>query len=230
MKKIAISQSNYIPWKGYFDLIAFVDEFVIYDDMQFTKRDWRNRNKIKTPNGPQWLSVPVQSKGKYHQKIKETLINGNEWQKKHWGNIVRSYSKSNFFREIFGLLEDFYLRNEYTTISELNLDLIKVICNYLNIKTIIRKSDEFQLLGDRTEKLAGICQQLSASIYVSGPSAKSYLNYDSFFKRNIEIIWFDYKNYPVYDQLWGEFVHEISIIDLLFNCGPKSKNYLKSLI
>ena len=98
MTVIGISQSNYIPWKGYFDLIAYVDEFVIYDEMQFTKRDWRNRNKIKTPNGIQWLSVPVKSKGKYLQKINETEIDGNDWQKKHWGNIIRSYSKSNFFK------------------------------------------------------------------------------------------------------------------------------------
>ncbi len=230
MKKIAISQSNYIPWKGYFDLIAFVDEFVIYDDMQFTKRDWRNRNKIKTPKGAQWLTVPVKTKGKYLQKINQTEINGNAWQKKHWGNIIRSYSKSKFFKEISDELEAYYLKKEYTTITELNIDLIKLICNYLNIKTIIRNSKEFQLKGDRTEKLVDICEQLSADIYVSGPSAKSYINNYSFFRRKIEIIWFNYEDYPIYDQLWGDFVHQISILDLLFNCGPNSKNYLKHLI
>ena len=100
MKKIAILQSNYIPWKGYFDLIAYVDEFIIYDEMQFTKRDWRNRNKIKTPSGLQWISVPVLSKGKFQQKINKTKIDGNHWQKIHWNTLIKNYSRASFFEEI----------------------------------------------------------------------------------------------------------------------------------
>ena len=97
MKKLAIVQSNYIPWKGYFDMINMVDEFILYDDCQFTKRDWRNRNKIKTPNGSQWLTIPVDVKGKYQQKIKDTVVSDPEWSKKHWTAITHNYCKASFF-------------------------------------------------------------------------------------------------------------------------------------
>ena len=225
MKKIAILQSNYIPWIGYFDLIASVDEFIIYDSMQYTKRDWRNRNIIKTPQGNQWLSVPVQSKGQYFQSIFDTKIDGEKWQKDHWKAISMNYAKAPFFKEISKLIEPFY-KLHYSHLSELNKSLILEICNYLDIQTNILDSSAFELEGDKSEKLLNICIQSGANSYLSGPSAKEYLDLDIFKKNKIKVEWFNYNNYQPYPQLWGDFEGGVSILDLLFNCGSSSKNYL----
>lgn len=113
MKKVAILQSNYIPWKGYFDLIGAVDEFILYDDMQYTRRDWRNRNQIKTPQGVQWLTVPVRVKGKYEQKIRDTEIDGSDWAVAHWKALVQNYARAPHFAEIAAWLEPLYLSGSY---------------------------------------------------------------------------------------------------------------------
>jgi len=176
LKKVAILQSNYIPWKGYFDLISYVDEFIIYDDMQFTKRDWRNRNKIKTPTGLQWLSVPVLSKGKFHQKINETKINGNQWQKDHWNTLTRNYSRARFFEEISKWLKPLYLKRDYSFLSDLNRTFMDAICSYLNIRTKISSSSDYELIGDKSQRLANIVKQSEANEYVSGPAAKNYID------------------------------------------------------
>tara|TARA_B100000161_G_scaffold257121_1_gene220783 strand:+ start:392 stop:1078 length:687 start_codon:yes stop_codon:yes gene_type:complete len=227
LKKIAISQSNYIPWKGYFDLIASVDEFIIYDDMQYTRRDWRNRNKIKTNNGTQWLTVPVRVKGKYFQSINETEINGDDWKKQHWGSIKSNYSKAKFFKEISEELEKIYFEFNYKYLSDLNFKFLKYVCDYLEINTILRKSSEFKLLEGKTEKLIGICEQSGGTVYISGPAAKAYIDLELFNKKEISLEWFDYDNYPVYDQLHGDFIHEVTVLDLIFNCGQNSRKFMK---
>ncbi len=224
---MAILQSNYIPWKGYFDLIAAVDEFVIYDDMQYTRRDWRNRNKIKTSAGLQWLTVPVMVKGKFLQTIKKTNIDGTNWAEIHWKTIKQNYCKAPFFDEIGAWLSPCYLKENHTSLSALNRSLIEKICNYLGIQTLIRDSSEFNFEGDRTGKLLSIVKAVGASSYVSGPSAKDYLDTVTFNVEGIAVDWFDYSGYPIYPQAWGEFVHQVSIIDLLFNCGPNAGQYMK---
>lgn len=226
MKKIAILQSNYIPWKGYFDLIAAVDEFIVYDDMQFTKHDWRNRNKIKTPQGVQWLSVPVKTKGNFGQSIRETEIDGHFWRDQHWKSLCLNYKKAKYFNEISHLLDALFLR-EYSTISELNIKFIEVICQYLGITTKIKKSWEYSLTVGKTEKLVDLCQKSGGTEYISGPAAKDYIQPRVFSDAGIALTWFDYEGYPVYPQLWGDFVHGVSIIDLLFNCGKESPNYMR---
>ena len=227
MKKVAILQSNYIPWKGYFDLIFNVDEFIIYDDMQFTKRDWRNRNKIKTPTGLQWLSVPVLSKGKFHQKINQTKINGNKWQKDHWNTLTKNYSRAHFFEEISKWLKPLYLERDYSFLSDLNLTFIDAICSYLNIKTKISSSSGYELTGDKTKRLANLCKQALGTEYISGPAAKDYIDEGVFDHLGIKLTWFNYGNYESYTQLWGSFCHDVSILDLLFNCGQDAAGYLK---
>ena len=127
-KKVAIVQSNYIPWKGYFDMIAAVDEFILYDDMQYTRRDWRNRNKIKTAQGVKWLTVPVKVKGKYHQSIRETEIAGSQWAQLHWKALVQNYQAAHCFSEIADLLEPLYLSEPPTHLSQLNRRLIEAVC------------------------------------------------------------------------------------------------------
>lgn len=226
-KKIAISQSNYIPWKGYFDMIAYVDEFVLYDDMQYTRRDWRNRNKIKTPNGSQWLTIPVKVKGKYYQKIRDTEIDGDSWVRKHWGSIIQNYKKSPCFEEISELLKPLYFSQNYLTISECNRSFIESINYYLGIDTQLTNSWNYNLVDGKSEKLLDICLQAGASEYVSGPAAKGYLDEKLFNDAGVTVKWFDYSNYPEYDQLYGEFSHQVSILDLLFNQGVNSFQFMK---
>lgn len=227
MKKIAILQSNYIPWKGYFDLIASVDEFVLYDDMQYTRRDWRNRNMIKTPKGPQWISVPVQVKGKFEQKIRDTKIDGSKWLEQHWKTIELNYSRSEYYKDISTWLKPLYTNRTYVHLSELNRTFIEAICSYLSIQTKISNSWDYEISGEKSEKLLNICLQANASTYVSGPAAKSYLNENIFNDANVIVEWYDYSNYPHYPQLWGEFEHSVSILDLLFNCNGNSHHYMK---
>lgn len=226
-KKVAILQSNYIPWKGYFDLIASVDEFIIYDDMQYTRRDWRNRNQIKTPQGVRWLTIPVNVKGKYFQKIKETEIAGPEWASEHWNKIVQNYRQAPHFREISDWLESIYLNASYTHLSQLNRRLIEAVCCYLGITTIISNSWDYTLLDGKTERLADLCAQAGGTEYVSGPVAKDYIEEHVFTNRGINLTWFDYSGYPEYSQLWGEFAHGVTILDVLFNCGKDSARYMR---
>lgn len=227
MKKVAIVQSNYIPWKGYFDLIAAVDEFIIYDDMQYTKRDWRNRNKIKTSQGLRWLTVPIQVKGKYFQRIRETEIDGGKWQVEHWKTLKTSYGKAEYFNYIALELESLYLEETYTHLSILNLRFIHWVCEKLTINTKIRDCCEYELVEGKTERLLSLCQQSEATEYISGPAAKGYLDEDLFSRSGISVTFFDYSNYPVYPQLWGEFEHGVTVLDLLFNCGLDSPKYMK---
>ena len=227
MKKLAIVQSNYIPWKGYFDLIAFVDEFILYDDMQYTRRDWRNRNQIKTPQGVQWLTVPVLVKGKYHQKIIEAEIEGSDWAAAHWKTITQNYRRALHFPEIASWLEPLYLEQKYTHISQMNRIFIDAICNYLSIKTTIRNSSDYFLIEGKTERLADLCIQNAGTSYVSGLAAKSYIDEKVFSDLGINLTWFDYTGYPAYPQLWGEFTHGVTILDLLFNCGKDSPRFMR---
>jgi hypothetical protein len=226
-KKIAIVQSNYIPWKGYFDLIALVDEFILYDDMQYTRRDWRNRNQIKTPHGLQWLTVPVKVKGKYYQTIRETEIDGVDWAKSHWNSLFHNYRQAKYFNSIVEELEHIYLRSEYSYLSQFNRTLIEWVCSKLGIKTMISNSWDYQLIEGKTERLADLCTQAGGCEYISGPSARNYVDEKIFADRNIKLTWFDYEGYPEYPQLWGGFTHTVSIIDLLFNCGNEAPNYMR---
>ena len=225
-RKIAISQSNYIPWKGYFDSIRKVDVFVIYDEMQYTKRDWRNRNLIKTPNGLKWLSIPVEVKGKYYQKINETKISDKTWNKSHLEILKQNYKKANFFKETIGWVEELYMNCNFEYLSEINLYFIQKINKFLNINTEIRFSKDFDLHEERNQRLINICKDLNATDYYSGPAAKFYMDEDLFGNNNIKVHYFDYANFKKYDQLYGNFEHGVSIFDLIFNEGENSKKVL----
>ncbi len=227
MKKVAIVQSNYIPWKGYFDLIAAVDEFILFDDMQYTRRDWRNRNQIKTPQGVQWLTVPVKVKGKYHQTIRETEIDGTEWAMAHWKAWAQNYRHAACFEQIAPWLEPLYRDASCDSISQLNRRFIEAICSYLGITTTITNSWNYTLLDGKSERLADLCRQAGADEYVSGPAAKDYIDSAAFTDCGLRLTWFDYAGYPEYPQLWGEFTHGVSILDLLFNCGRDAGRYMR---
>jgi hypothetical protein len=227
-KKIAILQSNYIPWKGYFDLINMVDEFILYDDMQYTKNDWRNRNRIKTPSGVQWLTIPVNNS--LGQVIKDTKIANSHWCKKHWLSLKHNYNQAKYFNQYENLFSELYLRNEDLFLSNINYKFIKAICDVLNIETKLSLSMEYTLVEGKTERLLDLCKQAQATEYISGPSAKEYLQEDMFSQEGIKLIYMDYSDYPEYEQLFPPFEHGVSIIDLLFNEGDNSTKYMKSFI
>jgi len=226
-KSIIITQSNYIPWKGYIDAIAAVDVFVVYDDMQYTKRDWRNRNLIKTGQGRKWLSIPVDVKGKFYQKIKETKVSDIRWRESHLGQIKETYRNAKQFQEYWPLIESWYMKCDFEYLTEINVHFITQICSELNIDTSIRFSSEFELEEDRTDRLVSICQELGADQYYSGPAAKSYMEEDKFRDSGIKLNYLDYSDYVEYPQLHDPFEHGVTILDMFFNLGDSTKDYLK---
>lgn len=226
-KKIAILQSNYIPWKGYFDVIGLVDEFIFFDEVQYTKNDWRNRNKVKTPAGSQWITIPVYQKS-LHQKISETRVSNHNWGKKNWNMLTANYGRAPHFKMFASVFEELYQSLTTPLLSEINQAFIKSICNLLSIETKISNSSDYQLSGDPTEKLVSLCKQAGATCYLSGPAAKNYLKMNLFEEEHIGLEWMNYENYPEYPQLYPPFVHGVSIVDLLFNTGPSARNFMKS--
>lgn len=221
MKRVAIIQSNYIPWKGYFDLINMVDEFILYDDAQYTKRDWRNRNLIKTPGGTTWLSIPVKVKGQYRQKIRDTEVNDGNWAEKHWKAITLNYSRAQHFNDLAPALSDLYrICAKETSLSIINYLFIENITKILGINTKITWSMDYHLKGDRVERLVNLCKQAEADQYISGPAARCYLDEERFEREGIAVKWMDYSGYPEYTQLFmPPFVHGVTILDLLLNEG-----------
>jgi hypothetical protein len=227
--KVAIIQPNYIPWKGYFDIINMVDIFVIYDDVQYTLRNWRNRNKIKTKSGLQWLTIPTD--GTQKKIIKDVkIVWDDRWNVKHWKSIVINYSKAQYFKEYKDHFEELYLNLKDQYLLDVNIKFIEAIVKTLGIKTkIICSSDlNYDRTLRKTERLIAILKELNATSYLSGPSAKNYIDESLFKKENIELEWMDYSGYPEYPQLYPPFVHEVSIIDLILNTGPNAPNYMKS--
>lgn len=227
-KRIAILQSNYIPWKGYFDLINMVDEFVLFDDMQYTRRDWRNRNKIKTTNGLQWLTIPVDVKGKYLQKINETTVSDLDWHDKHWKAIIHSYAKAPYFRQFREPIEELYSNSHQASLSYINYIFLTGIAKILDIKTLITWSTDYEIIDGKTERLVHICKQAGATEYLSGPAAREYIDRELFSKADIDLQFMDYSAYPEYPQLFPPFEHGVSIIDLIFNVGSNYQYYMKS--
>ena len=226
-KKIAILQSNYIPWKGYFDLINSVDEFVLYDDVQYTKNDWRNRNILKTNHGLKWLTIPVQ-KNKLGQLIKDTKICDRRWARNHWASVSQAYSKARYFNEYQEVFEQLYLAATREYLSEVNFMFIKAINKLLGINTRLRWSSEFNLVQGQTERLIEICKQCNATEYISGPAAKRYLDIELARKENIKVTWVEYGGYKEYQQLYPPYEHKVSILDLILNEGPNASKYMRS--
>lgn len=227
-KKIAIAQSNYIPWKGYFDIIAMVDEFIVLDEVQYTKNDWRNRNKIKARSGVEWLSIPVRQE-KLAQTISHTRVLDRRWASKHWKTIGHNYSRAPCFELYAKILAETYAEAAtFDTLSAINLLFIGRICELLNIKTKITLCTDYQLHDDRVERLISLCHQAGSSTYLSGPSAKSYINAAAFSKAGIALEWMDYSGYNEYEQLFPPFAHDVTILDLLFNVGPEYKKFMKN--
>lgn len=227
-RSVAIVQSNYIPWRGYFDLISQVDEFILFDDVQYTSRDWRNRNKIKTPNGSMWLTIPVEVKGKRDQKIKDTVISDPVWSRNHWRSIVYNYAKAKYFSQYKELFEELYLGCNERMLSQVNYKFLTAICELLRIETKLVWSSEYRLVEGKTERLIDLCKQAGANEYLSGPAARGYIDVELFRNEGIELRYMDYSGYSEYEQLYPPFEPRVSIIDLIFNEGPGAPKYISS--
>jgi len=225
MKKVAIIQSNYIPWKGYFDIINEVDLFIFYDDVQFTKNDWRNRNKIKTQQGIKWITIPV---GKNITRlIHEVEIKETSWQKKHYKMFKQNYLKTPFYKKYNDFLEHVYLENQWKNLSDLNQYTIKTISKeLLGMSTKFEDSRFYQITARKQDGVIDLLKKVKASVYISGPSAKNYLEEQSFQQEEIKLIWKDYSNYPEYPQFYPPFEHGVTILDLLFHTGPDAPYYI----
>ena len=229
MKKVAILQSNYIPWKGYFDMINMVDEFILYDDMQDTRRDWRNRNKIKTAQGLHWLTIPVDVKGKFHQKINETKVAGHDWCREHWRSLELNYAHAPHFADYADRIRALYEAcADEEHLSRVNHRFLTEVCSILGIETKVSWSSDYTLAEGKTERLVALVRDAGGDEYLSGPAAQDYIVESLFDEAGIKLTWMDYSGYPAYPQLFGEFEHGVTILDLLFNVGPDAPRYMKS--
>lgn len=227
-RRVVVLQSNYLPWKGYFDLIRRADLFVFYDDVQFTKNDWRNRNKIKTPAGADWISIPCGTNLK--RLIQEVQPSNADWQSGHWRRITEGYGDTPYFNLYKPFFEDFYLGRTWTNLSELNQYLIRHIAqDMLGIQTTFEQSSKYSPDGVRQDRLLDLLRKTGATEYLSGPAARAYISEETFQEANIKLTWMNYGPYPEYRQPYPPFVHEVSIIDLLFCEGPDAIAYLGNL-
>jgi hypothetical protein len=227
-KCVAIVQSNYLPWKGYFDLIHSADEFVLFDDAQYTRRDWRNRNRIKTARGSTWLTIPVNTKGNYDAPIKQIEISDRGWCDRHWKTLRANYARAPNFSRYAGEFERLFHECRETRLSAINRYWLEAICRMLGIRTKFAWSSEFSLAAGRSERLVEICRQANADTYLSGPSARHYLEPECFEKAGIRLMYINYSGYPEYRQQYPPFDHYVSIVDLIFNEGPDATRYLLS--
>jgi hypothetical protein len=225
MNTVVVLQSNYIPWKGYFDLIHDADVFIFYDDLQFTKNDWRNRNKIKTAQGCKWLSIPVGISS--HRLICDVTLEDKSWQRSHWDGLRQQYEKRPYFKLYRSFFEDIYLGRQWSNLSELNHHIIQSISqNILNMTTQFRDSRVFELKGQKLDRLTDLITQSKAKRYISGPAAQGYIDPSRFIEIGVELVWKDYSNYPEYPQAYPPFEHGVTILDLLFNVGPEASYYI----
>ena len=229
-KNIVVLQSNYIPWKGYFDFIAAAEEFLIFDEVQYTRRDWRNRNKVIVAGRPHWISIPVKSKGHYDAPIDQMEVSDTSWADKHWATIALNYRKAAYFSETAQVIEPLYRAaatlNLLTDINEL---FLRAMTKSLNLRTqFLRTSSIPRTTEDPTGRLIELCQARSATTYISGPAAKVYLDKSKFEQAGIKLKFADYSGYPVYDQGTAVFEHGVSMIDTLMRCGPSARTHLKS--
>lgn len=224
-KIIGIVQPNYIPWKGYFDMIRLVDEFILLDDVQYT-RDWRNRNLIKTRTGLKWLTIPVSATGR-HTMICDVKAADSCWRRKHWHAIVHSYSRSKYFDLYQTELKELFLQHDEMSIARIDHAFLVAINKWLNISTPITFSSDYNTEGRKSEKILNLCKQANATTYLTGPAAMAYLDERSLKDADIDVQWMDYSNYSEYRQRFPPFEHRVSVLDLLFNEGPGALNYLK---
>lgn len=221
-KRVAIVQSNYVPWRGYFDMIGSVDEFILLDDAQYTRRDWRNRNRIKSAQGSRWLTISVQVSGRYTQSIHDTLVADEEWSERHWDILRQQYAQADGFAETGEFVQELYGTAPGPRLTDVNRHFLTRICAFLGIDTPITLSLDYDPEGTRTERLVDLAVKAGATEYVSGPAAKAYLEEEQFAARGIDVSWFAYPEYADYDQVHPPYDSRVSILDLILCTGGRA--------
>ena len=225
---VVILQPSYLPWRGYFHLIQQADVFVFYDDVQYDEHGWRNRNQIKTPQGVQWLSVPVYTHGVHTNavQIKDIVIQKNKsWRSKHWRTLEQNYRRAPHFEQFAPMVAAFY-QDDYEHLADLTIATTTLLAQTLGLtKTRFLRSSQLPSEGTKTDRLISILQHLSATRYISGPSGANYIEPEKFTAAGIELEYMKYE-YPEYPQLYGPFADKLSVIDLLFNLGDFSGSYI----
>jgi len=230
-KRVAILQPSYVPWVGYFYIIDQVDEFILFDDVQYTRRDWRSRNMIRTQHGEQYLSIPVITKGKRQQLINEAVTSENKWAMQHWKSVANSYAKAEGFNYYCDPLEKLYQQyQQENNLTEILYGFTKNICELLGITTPLTFSSQYQVVADdKTDRLVQLCKSAGAATYYSGPAAKDYIDEKQFAINDVALNYLDYGVLPDYQQYHDGFVKGVSIIDLLLNLGQDAAGYIKQL-
>ena len=224
--RVTILQPSYLPWLGFFEQMSRADKFVLLDDVQYTRRDWRNRNRIRVKESWVWLTVPVQQKRRFSQSLLETRIdNSVSWRRKHLETLRQHYCKAPFFEKYFPRCQQVY-EKDWTFLFDLCLETINLIKEEMGIETPFLRSSEMKPSGEKTQRLVSICRELGATHYLSGESGSNYIAEEDFSSQGIAL---EYQNYehPVYPQRYTGFVPHLSAIDLLFNCGEQSLGILK---
>ena len=225
MTVVAIHQPQFLPWLGYFDKLARSDVFCLLDTVQYKKNEFQNRNRIKTSNGWQWLTVPVTYR--FPQRIYEVGINHTvDWQRKHLQALKTHYCKAPFFDSYIGKFEEFY-RQPFDLLTEINGTCILLLMELLGLERKLVLSSSLQLeIDDPTLRLVKICQALEGDVYLSGRDGANYMDLDTFHSHRLEIVFQDF-NQPEYPQCYGQFEPNLSVVDLLFNCGPDSLSIIR---
>jgi hypothetical protein len=220
--RVAIIQSCYVPWRGFFGLIGRCDLYVMFDQVQYARRHWHNRNRIKTAAGLEWLTIPVISRGRFEQPIDHVAIE-KPWAEKHWRAIEMAYRRAPFFDSLAPIVHGWYQRTaKESLLTEINAIFLREIASLIGLATRIVRDTAYPAQGTGTERLLTIARAVGADRYLSGPSAKSYLNETLFADAGITVEWMSYENYTTYPQLYGRFEPAVSVLDLLFNVGPEA--------
>lgn len=223
MKRVAVVQSNYLPWRGYFDLMRDVDLFLFYDDLQYTHSDWRNRNRIATPKGSVWLTIPT---GRNHgRRICDVEVLDQSWKQRHRAKLTEVYRRAPYFGMCKDIL-DFLYDNAYTNLSLYNQTTLRFLAARLGITTSFGDTRQYPSSGRKTERLIEILLQVGADVYLSGPKAKAYLDESQFAAAGIELRYKVYPDYPPYRQFGPQYDPFVSIIDLLMHVGPHAPKYI----
>lgn len=224
---LAILQPGYLPWLGFFEQLARSDVFVIYDDVQFDKHGWRNRNRIKSPDGPHWLTVPVRHAGKNTPTNHTIEIDRTQrWARKHIGSIRQFYARSPHLDRYLPELEEL-LHRDWRLLVDLDLAVTALLCRWLGLERSVVRSSALGIGGGQSERLLNHCRHFGARRYLSGAAARDYLDTGLFAEQGVEVVWQDYRH-PVYPQPHGPFVSHLSTLDLILNCGDQSRSLLLS--
>jgi hypothetical protein len=226
--KLAIIQPSYIPWRGYFHQIQMADVFMFYDDVQYDKHGWRNRNRIKTPNGTIWLTIPVAARGNVVEQtpINEIRCASKSWGRKHWATLSQSYGRAPFFERYAPLLEEFYARKD-DRLAELAIDLTLRLAAELGIERtrFVRSSEVEGIEGASTDRVLSIVRLLGADHFITGPTARAYLDEAKLASARVTLEYMRYE-YPEYEQLHPPYEPRVSILDLLFMKGPDAGDFI----